>query len=518
MRHGSRRARGRRALRPRRAAARAPPGRSPAALRRVGRRDRPRVHARQRRDRPVLHAGDDGRRRGAVRLRQRRRSRRLSRPGRAARRDASPRAAAADSRLFRNDLTVDADGKPHAPLHGRHRAGRRRAARPTAWAPPSATTTTTATWISSSPASGRTTLLSQQRRRHVHRRDAAGRRDDDPLWSTSAAFVDYDRDGDLDLFVANYVDFTVAGQQAVHRSRRRARLLRAALVPAGARPSVPQRRQRPLRRRHRARRASAKADGAGLGVAVGDYNGDGWLGSLRRQRRDAEPTLDQPARRHVRRRRAALGRRAERRRAIPKAAWASPRATSIATATRISFVTNIVGETSALYVNDGHGNFEDARARSRAGAADGGVHRLRHRLVRLRQRRLARSLRRQRRRQHHRGAARPAVAVPDAQPAVSQPGNGTLRRDQRAQAGPAFARAEISRGAAFGDIDNDGDVDIVVTNNNGARPPVAQPGRHTSHWLQVRLDNSPQNRLALGALVHVERPGAPPLVELSAYR
>ena len=40
----------------------------------------------------------------------------------------------------------------------------------------------------------------------------------DPLWSTSAAFFDYDRDGDLDLFVANYLDFTLAGNKECHDS------------------------------------------------------------------------------------------------------------------------------------------------------------------------------------------------------------------------------------------------------------------------------------------------------------
>jgi len=41
----------------------------------------------------------------------------------------------------------------------------------------------------------------------------AGAGGGDPRWSTSAAFFDYDRDGDLDLFVANYLDFTVAGNR-----------------------------------------------------------------------------------------------------------------------------------------------------------------------------------------------------------------------------------------------------------------------------------------------------------------
>ena len=80
------------------------------------------------------------------------------------------------------------------------------------------------------------------------------------------------------------------------------------------------------------------------------------------------------------------------------------------------------------------------------------------------------------------------------------------------RAGPAFARAEVGRAAAFGDVDNDGDTDVLVTNNTGpVRLWLNQVGTRGS-WLQVRLDNGPQNRLGLGALVHVERPGAPSLI------
>ena len=124
---------------------------------------------------------------------------------------------------------------------------------------------------------------------------------DDARWSTAAAFVDYDRDGDLDLFVANYLDFSRDREQAVLRSGRRARLLRAAVVPARARSAVPQRRQRALHRRLRGRRHH---EGRRRGARRLDrrLQRRRLARSVRRQRRDAEPALDQPEGRHVRRR------------------------------------------------------------------------------------------------------------------------------------------------------------------------------------------------------------------------
>jgi hypothetical protein len=69
-------------------------------------------------------------------------------------------------------------------------------------------------------------------------------------------------------------------------------------------------------------------------------------------------------------------------------------------------------------------------------------------------------------------------------------------------AGANFQALEVSRGAAFGDIDNDGDTDVLVTNNNGpARLLINQVGnRH--HWFGLRLIGK-SGRDMLGAKVEI---------------
>jgi hypothetical protein len=55
------------------------------------------------------------------------------------------------------------------------------------------------------------------------------------------------------------------------------------------------------------------------------------------------------------------------------------------------------------------------------------------------------------------------------------------------QAGESFRLLEVSRGAAFGDVDNDGDTDVLVTNNNGPVRLLLNQLGSRNHWLGLRI-------------------------------
>ena len=316
-------------------------------------------------------------------------------------------------------------------------------------------------------------------------------------------FFDADRDGDLDLFVANYLDFTPAGNKQC-------------FDPTGARDYCTPRAFRPVPdwfyRNEGGRFVDAsaaagitRADGAGLGVTAGDYNGDGWLDLY--VANDANPNqlwINQRNGTFVDD--GALSGAAVNAAGYPEGSMGIASGDFDADGDEDLFITNIVGETFALYVNDGKGGFEDARVRT--------------------------------------GVARPtapmtgfgtdwidydndgwldlfiangAVNIVErlrGQPFPFQMRNQLLRNthdgrfeDMTDRAGPAFARLDVARGAAFGDVDNDGDVDVLVTNNNAPARLLLNQLPAGSHWLAVSLKQPGANLRAVGARIGVARQG-----------
>ncbi|HET7697164.1 MAG TPA: CRTAC1 family protein [Vicinamibacterales bacterium] len=331
------------------------------------------------------------------------------------------------------------------------------------------------------------------------------------LWSTSAAFVDYDRDGRLDLFVARYLDFTPAGNKVCHDA-------------VGARDYCSPRAYKPVPAAlyHNAGNGTftnvsdaagiSKAYGAGLGVATGDYNGDGWLDLY--VANDATPNqLWINTGKGTFRDEGMLSGAAVNAAGNPEGSMGIASGDFDTDGDEDLFVTNIVGETFALYVNDGKGVFEDLR--TRAGLAgptapytgfgtdwfdydnDGRLDLF---------------------------VTNGAVNIVEAQRGRPRPfrmknqlfrntGSGRFV-ETGGSAGPAFARTDIGRGAAFGDVDNDGDVDIAVTNNGGPASLLLNQSvesKSAHHWIGISLRQASGNRFAFGAWVGIERAGQPTL-------
>src|SRR5438876_1649866 len=330
---------------------------------------------------------------------------------------------------------------------------------------------------------------------------------DDPRWSASAAWVDYDCDGRLDLFVANYLDFTPKGNKSCYLSTGE----RDYCTPKMYQP-VP---ARLFRNRGDGtfedvteRAGIGAAVGPGLGVVCADFNGDGWPDIYVANDGAAAPLwINQ--RNSTFKERGLLSGAAYNPEGAPQAGMGVAAADFDNDGDEDIFKTNLTSEGCNLYVNDGRGNFYDASAefglllptfpytgfgtewfdydnvgRLDLFIANGAVNRM----------------------ESLRGSAYP---FNQNNQLFRNEGTGKKFREMTGVAGPAFALSEVSRGAAFGDINNDGAIDIVVANNNGPARLLLNQTRslNHNHWLLVRLEAGNGNRFAIGARVEVRLHG-----------
>jgi enediyne biosynthesis protein E4 len=324
---------------------------------------------------------------------------------------------------------------------------------------------------------------------------------DDPRWSTSASFSDYDADGDLDLFVANYVDFTVAGSKVCSD-------------PAGARDYCGPLQFRPAPDRLFRNDAPGRftdvsdpsgitrSNGSGLGVASADFNGDGRLDfyvandGMANQlwiNKGNGTFVDD----------ALLAGVAFNMDGQPEGSMGLAVGDPDGDGDPDIFITNISGETHAFYENRGRGRFEDRRltaglaapTRAYTGFGTNWFDYDNDGLLDL-------------------FVANGAVTVAEVlrgDPFPFRQRNlllrnlgGTRFQDVTRAGGLAFEPAFVGRGAAFGDVDNDGDVDVLVTCNGGpARLLLNETGARPS--LHVTLEGVADNRQGLGARVGLER-------------
>jgi len=80
---------------------------------------------------------------------------------------------------------------------------------------------------------------------------------------------------------------------------------------------------------------------------------------------------------------------------------------------------------------------------------------------------------------------------------------GGVFQDVSAGAGPDFQHPEAHRGAAFGDLDNDGRVDAVVTVLNGKAEYFHNITSNRNHWILLKLVGVKSNRMGLGAQISI---------------
>ena len=97
----------------------------------------------------------------------------------------------------------------------------------------------------------------------------------------------------------------------------------------------------------------------------------------------------------------------------------------------------------------------------------------------------------------------PEVLIPQADALYRNDGDGTFT-DVSDSSGITVLPIRVGRGAAFGDYDNDGDVDIFIVNNHASPTLLRNDGGNRNNWLHVELVGTDENRNAIGAKIQIK--------------
>ncbi|MGI9072887.1 MAG: CRTAC1 family protein [Bryobacteraceae bacterium] len=324
-----------------------------------------------------------------------------------------------------------------------------------------------------------------------------------PRWGAGCSFVDFDRDGHLDLFVSNYVKFDF--EHALKPGQNSNCNWKGVPVNCGPR-GLPFSHHSLYRNDGTGKFADVSkhagidkaSPGYGMTVVAADFDNDGWPdiyvacdstpSLLFRNKRDG--TFEEAA--------------------MVCGVALSEDGTEQAgmgvgvgdlglTGSLDIFKTHFADDSSVLYMNDGRGNFDD-RTIAAGIAVETRFVGWGTGIVDL----------------DNDGNPDIFLVTGNVSPEVEQKipvypfktprvvfrnvGNGSLA-ELIDQAGPGVAASHASRGCAFGDFDNDGDIDILIVNLNEPPSLLRNDLKSNNHWLKIKLIGSQSNRSAIGARV-----------------
>jgi enediyne biosynthesis protein E4 len=318
-------------------------------------------------------------------------------------------------------------------------------------------------------------------------------------FSTSAAWVDYDRDGKLDLVVANYVQWSEQADlyctlDGAHKSYCTPESYKGTSVRlwhnlgGGKFEDTTQ------------KAGLGDPTSKSLGIAILDYNGDGWPDIL-----IANDT--QPNKLYLNKKDGTFEERGVpsgigfSEDGVARAGMGVDAADYDRSGHASVIISNFANQMVSLYHNEGNGLFVDEAPQSEVGratlvtlgfgcfffdydndgwpdifVADGHIE---DAIERVQKR------------------------VSYAEPAhlFRNLGGGKFQ-EVTAQMGPAFAAPRVARGAAYADIDNDGFLDVLVTTNSGPAVLFHNEGG-TNHSLRLKLVGTKSNRDGIGAVAYV---------------